>query len=87
MARCETGGAGAPRHGSDLGHHMSDGETEKSMPFVEINRVYASPANASEKNLGRTLRAMYDAVPSQPPSRRLGELLHRLHKAFVGTSR
>jgi hypothetical protein len=66
---------------------MSDSENGKPIPLIRSDRVYAFTRNATERHLGRTLRAMYDALPAQPPSRRLAEVLHRIRRALTGASR
>lgn len=57
---------------------MSDAESETPVPLFESRWLYASTVNATERHLGRTLRAMYEALPTQPPSERLCALVLKL---------
>ena len=56
---------------------MSDAEGEDAVPRFESNWLHTTTRNATERHLGRTLRAMYDAMPSVPPSEDLCALLRR----------
>lgn len=57
---------------------MSTAEGEDPVPRFESSRFEYTTRNATERHLGRNLRAMYDAFPSQPPSDDIRDLLGRL---------
>lgn len=58
---------------------MSDAEGEDPVPRFESSWLHTMTRNATERHLGRTLRAMYDALQSQPPSDDIRDLLGRLY--------
>lgn len=61
---------------------MSDAEGEPPVPLLLSNWLHLSTTNATERHLGRKLRAMYDALPTQPPPEELGDLLRRLDESL-----
>lgn len=65
---------------------MSDAKSETPICTSQSEWADSVDDRLTERHLGRTLRAMYDALPTPPPSQRLNDLLRRLDAACAGTS-
>ncbi|MCJ2075163.1 hypothetical protein MKK70_23950 [Methylobacterium sp. E-041] len=88
MAKSDVGGCRDAGSNPSIGQGrrdaaLPDAESETTVPFFESRWLYASPVNATERHLGRTLRAMYEALPTPPPSEQLCTLLRKLDDAVA----